>query len=149
TSSSDLEDPMGLSASLRLEGGHIKGSILNRTGRAIHQLQLVNGVGSVGRLADNLAAGATAQVDTQLNQGGAISSLAGPADTTREGERDAVLRLAASQVLAGRSGADDLALVGLTSPTRSLTVDDQKPPGPPWLQWWSRSTCSPPIRWDR
>src|SRR5207247_4990087 len=130
TSSSDLEDPMGLSASLRLEGGHIKGSILNRTGRAIHQLQLVNGVGSVGRLADNLAAGATAQVDTQLNQGGAISSLAGPADTTREGERDAVLRLAASQVLGGRAGAVGLALAGITSRTRPRTVGAHKPTRP-------------------
>jgi hypothetical protein len=129
TSTNDPQEPMGLSASLRLENGHIKGTILNRTGHQIRQLELVNGVGSVGGLTDDLAAGASLQVDTQLNQGGSISSsnLSGPADTSPGGERDTVLRLAASQVLGGRSGPGDLALVGLTSPTSSLTVDDRKP----------------------
>jgi hypothetical protein len=128
TSPGDSQATMGLSTSLRLESGHIKGTVLNRTGHPVRQLELVNGAGNVGLLADDLAAGSSLQVDTQLNQGNSISSsLAGPADTSPEGERNAVLRLAASQVLGGRSGPGDLALVGLTSPSGSLTVDDQKP----------------------
>jgi hypothetical protein len=124
------QDAMGLSASLRLENGHIKGTILNRTGHAIRRLELVNGQGNVGDLAGYLAAGSTLQVDTQLNQGGSgisASSLAGPGDTSQQGNPDTMLKLASSQVLGGRSGLGDLALVGLTSPTTSLTIDGQRP----------------------
>jgi hypothetical protein len=128
TAPSASEDASSLGASLRLENGHVKGTIVNRTGRPIHQLELVNGVGSFGNLADDLAAGASMQVDTQMNQGSSISSsLTGPADTSRQGERDTVLRLAASQVLGSPAGPGDMALVGLTSPTSSLAIDGQRP----------------------
>jgi hypothetical protein len=130
TSPNGPQDGMGLSASMRLENGHIKGTILNRTGHAIRQLELVNGQGNVGDLANDLAAGSTVQVDTQLNQGGSgisASSLAGPGDTSQQGNPGTMLKLASGQVLGGRSGLGDLALVGLTSPTTSLTVDGQRP----------------------
>jgi hypothetical protein len=122
----DARDAMGLAATLRLESGHVKGTIQNRTGRPIHQLELVNALGSVGALTNNFGPGSTLQVDTQLNQG-SNANVVGPADTSQAAERDTVLRLAASQVLGGRSGPTDLALVGLTSPTSSLTVDGQRP----------------------
>jgi hypothetical protein len=124
--STDSPDTMGLAARLRLESGRIKGTILNRTGHPIHQLELVNAVGSVGDLTASLGVGSTLQVDTQLNQG-SNANLAGPTDTSQAAERDTLLRLAASQVLGGRSGPTDLALVGLTSATTSLTVDGQRP----------------------
>jgi hypothetical protein len=130
TSPNDSQEAMGLSASLRLENGHFKGTILNRTGHGIRHLELVNGQGNVGDLADDLAAGSTLQVDTELNQGGggiSSSSLAGPAEPAQQANPDTMLKLAASQVLGGRSGLGDLALVGLTSPTTSLTIDGQKP----------------------
>jgi hypothetical protein len=104
------QDAMGLSASLRLENGHIKGTILNRTGHAIRRLELVNGQGNVGDLAGYLAAGSTLH-----------------GDTSQQGNPDTMLKLASSQVLGGRSGLGDLALVGLTSPTTSLTIDGQRP----------------------
>src|SRR5438093_6559307 len=99
---------MGLNANLRLENGHIKGTIVNQTDRPIRQLELVNGVGSIGGLIDSLDAGASAPVDTQLNQGGG-AAVAGPASNSTQGGHDDVLRLAASQVLGGRSGPGDLA----------------------------------------
>jgi hypothetical protein len=130
TSPGDSQEAMGLSASLRLENGHVKGTILNRTGHAIRQLEMINGQGNTGDLADDLAAGSTLQVDTQLDRvagGISSSSLAGPTDSGRQGNADTMLKLAASQVLGGRSGLGDLALVGLTSPTTSITIDGQKP----------------------
>ena len=65
-------------------------------------------------------------MDTQLNQGSGVAA-AGSANAGSQGVRDEVLRLAASQVLGGRSGPGDLALVGLTDPTNSLKVGDLKP----------------------
>lgn len=115
---------MGLSANLHMEQGHIKGTVTNRTGQAIRHLQLVNGLQNSADISSNLPAGSTVNVDTQLNQGGGIaSSMQGTEDTSRPGSPDAVLHLASTQVLSGRTSPSDLALVGLGSAGSRLSVD--------------------------
>jgi hypothetical protein len=63
-------------------------------------------------------------VDTQLNQGGGVAaSMQGTEDTSQPGSPSAVLHLAATQVLSGRTSPSDLALVGLGSGSSQLSVD--------------------------
>jgi hypothetical protein len=127
-SQSGSPEAMGLSANLHAEQGRVRGTIVNRTGQPIRRLQLVNGLGNVADLAPNLPAGGTLNVDAQLSQGSGLSPNAtGGDDSTPDGAKDAVLRLAASQVLGGRTGPSDLALVGLDAPTNSVSVDGHQP----------------------
>ena len=122
---------MAITAELRLERGRVKGQVTNHTSRTVRELQLVSASGTGAQLAATLAPGATARIDQATSQstpglppaknaviaqGGAV---VGPGPVYAQNSRQALIALAASQVI-GRAG--DLALVGLTDPVDTLSV---------------------------
>ena len=125
---------MPIDIQVRLSKGHLVGRIANLTSRPVSDLVLVAGTGAQEILAGSLAPGAAAPVDVDLNAG--ISTGAGgqtilpgqtaPVQGVTAGSRDALVRLAQSQVLSGRAG--EFAMVGLTPAIDSIRVEGA-PPG--------------------
>lgn len=121
---------MPIQADLRLQGGHVRGTVVNHSHRAISDLMLVTSFGSQARLAAALPPGGSASVDVELSppptQGSTREAGRAPRPA-EEGTRQALLRLASTQAVSGRSG--DLALVGLTGATSDTLLVEGAQPG--------------------
>jgi hypothetical protein len=123
---------MPLDSHLRLENGHIRGTVTNRGQRAISDLRLAGANDAQASITQLLAPGATANVDTDISQvrNSSTSQSFGsvPAQPTRSakgGGRDVVLRLAATQALSGRQG--ELALVGMAGGNEPVSIEGGHP----------------------
>jgi hypothetical protein len=123
---------MPLESHLRLENGHIKGTVTNRGQRAITDLRLAGANDAQVSIAPLLAPGATANVDTDTSQVRSSSTgqpigaaTAQPTRTAKGGGRDVVLRLAATQALSGRQG--EMALVGMAGGNEPVSIEGGHP----------------------
>jgi hypothetical protein len=130
--SSDSSQSSPLDAHLSLENGRIKGTVANRGPRVISDLRLSGVNDAQSPIASELAPGATAKLDVDVNQvrSSSSSQSAGsvPAQTARTaagGAEDALLRLAATQAVSGRQG--DLALVGVASGSEPVSIEGGHP----------------------
>ncbi len=124
---------LGLEAHLRLVAGRIQGTLKNDGDQPVRSLRLVSGTGQQADLVPGeLAAHATAAVDARLAGAGSATPFpqgsgvyspnpSSPAEYRREG----VLRLAAAQAVTGGQG--EWALVGLTDPVGSLSIEGGRP----------------------
>ena len=115
----------GLEAHLRFSNGRIQGTLRNTGDRSLQQVTLVSGVGQQATLTADIGPKATVTVDAPLeaaNQRPYDGGLAGPGNDYR---RAALLRIAASQAVDGRSGA--FSLVALTESYGALNVEGTTP----------------------
>jgi hypothetical protein len=126
---------MPVDVQLRLEGGRLKGQVVNHTSRTVRELQLLSSTGMQAQLTGVLTPGASVQIDVQPSQGGApglpfvrapivVGGAIGPGPQPPQTARQALLALAASEAT-GRPG--DLALVGFTYPIDTLRVEGGRP----------------------
>jgi hypothetical protein len=119
-----------IDAQLRVQKGHVVGRVINLGPRPVTDLELVSATGSETVVSANLAPGATATVDVELNPG-TTGPIASPRDLGKalpgvsENSRETMIRLAASQAVNGAPGS--LALVGFTRATDSISVDGAQP----------------------
>jgi hypothetical protein len=120
---------MPVEADLRLRQGRISGRVVNHTSRTLRDLRLLSVSGSQARLAGALPPGATAIVDASLVQGSAGPAagkgtvvVVGPGSASDA--RQSLLLLAASQATS-RQG--EMAIVALTDPIDTLTVEGHRP----------------------
>jgi hypothetical protein len=127
-----LDTVMPIEAQLRIEQGRIKGQVVNHTSATVRQLQVVSPSGTTATLATSLGPGARVAVDAQLTQGPGLPPGKGPLGNgvvvgagglpTETGSQ-ALVALAVSQA-ASRPG--DLALVGLTQPVETLSIEGER-----------------------
>jgi hypothetical protein len=123
---------MPIEAQLRIEQGRIKGQVVNHTSSTVRELQVVSPSGTAATLTTSLVPGATVAVDAQLTQGpglplgkGSIGNgvVVGSGGLPTETGKQALVAMAVSQA-ASRPG--DLALVGLTQPVDTLSVEGER-----------------------
>lgn len=132
---------MPIEARLGLRGGRVAGQVVNHTGRAVRDVELVSPSGARAALVSALDAGGTVTVDVALAQGGpglpmgkgvvgapivvapgVAGYRSGPVPPQNGGQ--ALVALAASAV-AVRPG--EWALVGRVPPSETLRVGGQRP----------------------
>jgi hypothetical protein len=119
---------MPIEATLRLDGGRIKGEVANHTALTIRDVQLVTASGTGSQLARTLAPGATAAVDIALTAGSPVVAKGGVifnAAMPSQGGT-AIGAVAASQAI---GGLGDMALVAGTDPIEALHIDGRAPAG--------------------
>jgi hypothetical protein len=121
---------MPVDVQLTEQKGHVVGRVANLGSRPIRDLELISSSGTEAPLIANLAPGAAATVDVELNPGpGAPSApskeASQPIPGVSDSSRAAMVRLAATQATSGRPG--ELAVVGFTQATGSIRVDGARP----------------------
>lgn len=126
----DPHSAMSVDVQLKAQKGHVVGRVANLSSRPVGDLELISSSGNESPLVANLAPGATASVDVDLNPGpGALTSptreQSQPLAGLSESSRESMVRLAAGQATSGRPG--ELAIVGFTQATDSIQVDGARP----------------------
>jgi len=115
----------GVEAHLRLSNGRILGTIRNTGDRPLQQLLLVSGSGQQAALTPDLGPKATVSVNASLDAPSQRPFAPAPSTSGGDYRRPALLRIAAAEVVDGRSGVFNL--VALTDSYGALEVDGTTP----------------------
>jgi len=119
-----------IDAQLRLSQGRIRGQVVNRTARPVHDLELVAPGNVLASLGTTLAPGATLTVDAPMTRTGTaqaipVRGVAPPGVPASAVESRRALTLLAASHAISRPG--ELALVGRVDPIGTLLVQGERP----------------------